>query len=83
MKSIESIGIADIIAIIMVVAGVIVLMGGAYGICMDTCAMTVDELILIANLLILAPTGYAFGRSLPKQKESELKDVLIETMKKD
>ena len=66
----------EIVAMIMAVAGVVVLMGGLYGICMSLCDLEIEELLLVSTALIGPATGYLFGKSVPKQ-ENTIKDMIL------
>ena len=66
----------EIVAFIMAVGGVVVLIGGLYGLCMSLCDITIEELLLISGALIGPSTGYLFGKSIPKQ-EGTIKDVVL------
>jgi len=72
----------EIVALIMVVAGVAVLLGGLYAICIITCELAIEELILVSGALLGPSTGYLFGKSTPKERESDIKDMLIQSMQK-
>jgi hypothetical protein len=74
--------IDEIVALIMAVGGVAVLLGGLYGICLSICTIEIEDLLLVSSALIGPSTGYLFGKSVPKTKENDLKDLLIQNMKK-
>ena len=67
MNFLESVD--EIVAFIMAVGGVIVLIGGMYGICMSMCDLGVEDIILISGALLGPSTGYLFGKSNPKEND--------------
>ncbi len=67
----------EIVAFIMAVSGVAVLVGGSYAIFCMMCEVAVEELLLISSALLLPSTGYLFGKSTPKSKESDVKEMLM------
>lgn len=72
----------EIVALIMAIGGVTVLLGGIYGICMAICEIEIEELLLVSGALIGPSTGYLFGKSTPSKQGSDIKDMLIQNMKK-
>ena len=72
----------EIVALIMAVAGVAVLLSGLYIICILTCELAIEDLLLVSSALLGPSTGYLFGKSTPKEKESDIKDMLIQSMRK-
>lgn len=72
----------EIVALIMVIGGVAVLLGGLYGICVSLCKIDIEELLLVSGALLGPSTGYLFGKATPKQRESDIKDMFIQSMKK-
>ena len=81
MENIGKFGTDEIVALCMSLAGIAVLLGGLYSICILTCEMTIEEILLIGNTLLLPSTGYLFGKNIPKQ-ESGIKDLLIQNSNK-
>ena len=57
----------EIVALIMAMAGVAVLLGGLYGICVSMCEIAIEELLLVSGVLLGPSTGYLFGKSIPKK----------------
>ena len=66
----------EIVALIMAVAGVAVLIGGLYTICMLLCEIAIEELLLISSALLGPSTGYLFGKSIPKQ-DTTIKEAIF------
>ena len=57
----------EIVALIMSVAGVVVLLAGSYAIFILECLIPVEELLLISSALLGPSTGYLFGKATPKK----------------
>ena len=57
----------ELVALIMSVAGVAVLLAGAYAMFVMNQTLIVDEVLLIAGALLGPSTGYLFGKSIPKK----------------
>jgi hypothetical protein len=72
----------ELVALIMAVGGVMVLLGGIYGICMSICTIAIEELLLVSSALLGPSTGYLFGKSVPRKEDSDIKDVLMRNMQK-
>jgi len=72
----------EIVALCMAIGGIGVLLGGIYGICVSICTIDIEELLLVSGALLGPSTGYLFGKSTPKPQENDIKDLLIQNMKK-
>lgn len=70
----------EIVALIMAVAGVAVLLGGLYAICIITCELAIEDLLLVSSALLGPSTGYLFGKSVPKKEDNDIKDILMQNM---
>lgn len=70
----------EIVALIMAVAGVAVLLGGLYAICIITCELAIQDLLLVAGALIGPSSSYLFGKSVPKKEDNDIKDLLMQNM---
>lgn len=57
----------EIVALVMAIAGVAVLLVGAYAIFIEGQVVNVEELLLISGALLGPSTGYLFGKSVPKK----------------
>jgi len=57
----------EIVALIMAVAGVVVLLAGSYAMLFMSNALDIEELLLVSSALLLPSTGYLFGKSIPKK----------------
>ena len=72
----------EIVALIMAVAGVIVLLGGLYAICIITCELAIQDLLLVSGALLGPSSAYLFGKSVPKKEDNDIKDILMQNMNK-
>lgn len=72
----------EIVAVIMAVAGVIVLLAGSYALFFLELSIAVEDILLISTALLSSSTGYLFGKSVPKKEDNDIKDLLIQTMNK-
>lgn len=72
----------EIVALIMAVGGVAVLLGGLSGIYLSLCTIDIEDLLLISSALLGPSTGYLFGKSIPKHEQNDIKEILIQNMKK-
>jgi hypothetical protein len=74
--------VADIVALIMAVAGVAVLLFGTYAIFLTSCETPVEYLLLISGALLELPCGYLFGKSQPNHEKNDIKDLLLQSIQK-
>lgn len=72
----------EVVALIMAVAGVAVLLSGLYVICILTCELAIEDLLLVSSALLGPSTGYLFGKSVPQKKDNDIKDLLMQNMNK-
>jgi hypothetical protein len=82
MKNIGEFGTDEIVALCMSLAGITVLLGGLYSICILTCEISIEEILLIGNALLLPSTGYLFGKSVPKKEDNDIKELIMHNMHK-
>jgi len=72
----------EIVALCMSLAGIAVLIGGLYAICIITCELAIEDLLLVAGALIGPSSSYLFGKSVPKKEDNDIKDLLMQNMQK-
>jgi hypothetical protein len=72
----------EIVALCMSLAGIVVLLSGLYAICIITCELAIEDLLLVSGALLGPSTGYLFGKSVPKKGDNDIKEILMQNMHK-